>query len=201
MRAVLVLDGTASEAQVERAHERGARGVRINLLFKAGAALSEAERLADLIRPLGWHVQFLADVSDLEDLQGIVERLRVPVVIDHFGHVPVAKGPSDPGFQALLGLVADGRAWVKLSGSYRATSLVRPPYDDVRPFLDRLVAVNPAQLVWGTDWPHPSIAVPMPDDADLVDMFGSWVGDRALRQAIFVSNPERLYGFPAWTGS
>ncbi len=84
---------------------------------------------------------------------------------------------------------------MKLSGTYRVTGKTAVPYDDARPFVDALVAANPAQLVWGTDWPHPSIPVAMPDDTDLTDQFGDWVSDDALREAIFVRNPERLYGF------
>jgi predicted TIM-barrel fold metal-dependent hydrolase len=72
------------------------------------------------------------------------------------------------------------------------------PYEDVRPFADALIEANPGQLVSGTDWPHPSIPIPMPDGADLLDMFGSWVDDPELRQQCFVKNPERLYGFEAW---
>ncbi len=195
MRAVLVLDPTVSEAQLHHYHGQGARGVRLNLLFGAGAALSSAEQLADRIRDLGWHMQFLADVSVLDDLSRLTDRLRLPLVFDHLGHVPVAKGPQDPGFQTLLALVREGRAWVKLSGAYRVTGRISPPYDDVHPFVDALLGANSSQLVWGTDWPHPSIPVPMPNDVDLVDMFGNWVVDYSLRRAVLVRNPERLYGF------
>ncbi|MDQ0391606.1 amidohydrolase family protein [Labrys monachus] len=195
MRAVVVLDPEISDAELEALHRQGARGVRFNLLFKAGLTIEAAGRLAERIRPLGWHLQFLADVSAIEDLAGLVAGLGVPAVFDHLGHVPAAKGIADPGFQALLGLVREGRAWVKLSGSYRVTGRRHTPYDDAAPFVSALVEAGPHQLLWGTDWPHPSIGVPMPDDADLVDMFGEWVTDEALRQGIFVDNPERLYGF------
>jgi len=119
----------------------------------------------------------------------------VPAVFDHLGHVPTHKGIGDTGFRNLLALVREELAWVKLSGTYRTTGLQATPYDDTRPFVDALIEANPRQLVWGTDWPHPSIPVPMPDDTDLTDQFGEWVGDAALRQAILVDNPERLYGF------
>jgi 2-pyrone-4,6-dicarboxylate lactonase len=195
MRAVLVLDPAVSEADLDRCHALGVRGVRLNLIFKAGAALSAAERLADKIRDLDWHMQFLADVSTFDNLPGLVDRLQLPVVFDHLGHVPALKATDDPGFQALLALVREGRAWVKLSGGYRVTSRAETPYEDLRPIVDALLAANPNQLVWGTDWPHPSIPVSMPDDTDLVDMFGDWVSDPSLRRTILVDTPERLYDF------
>lgn len=195
MRAVLVLDPTITEAELADYHRRGARGVRLNLLFKAGLAMEAASALADRIRDFGWHLQFLADVSQIENLPAFVEALRIPVVFDHLGHVPAAKGVGDPGFQSLLALVREGRCFVKLSGTYRVTAQAAPPYDDVRNFVDALVAANPAQLVWGTDWPHPSIPVPMPDDTDLLDQFDAWVEDAAVRDLILVRTPERLYGF------
>ncbi len=78
------------------------------------------------------------------------------------------------------------------------TAMQTPPYDDAAPFVEALLKTGPGQLVTGTDWPHPSITVPVPDDTDLMDMSGSWVSDADLRQKIFVENPERLYGFDAW---
>lgn len=195
MRAVLVLEPSVSEADLQRSHECGARGVRLNLLFGAGATLPSAGRLADKIRDLGWHMQFLADVSVLEDLPELLDRLRLPVVFDHLGHVPTSKGVADPGFQTLLALVRERRAWVKLSGAYRTSKHPGPPYEDTRPFVDALLHANLSQLVWGTDWPHPSIPGPMPDDADLTDMLDIWLPDEALRQTVLVDNPSRLYGF------
>ncbi|MBB3458326.1 putative TIM-barrel fold metal-dependent hydrolase [Rhizobium sp. BK313] len=197
-RAVLVLDPSVSENELEALHESGVRGVRLNLVFAAGLAMTAAAGLADKIRDLGWHLQFLADVSQIEDLKALVSRLDIPIVFDHLGHVPVERGVHNRGFQDLLGLVRDGRAWVKMTGAYRVTAMQTPPYDDAAPFVEALLKTGPGQLVTGTDWPHPSITVPVPDDTDLMDMFGSWVGDAELRQKIFVENPERLYGFDAW---
>jgi 2-pyrone-4,6-dicarboxylate lactonase len=198
MRAVLVVEPDVSDRELEDYQRLGARGVRLNLLFGAGLALDTAHSLAQRIRELGWHLQFLADVSALDDLHGFVERLRVPAVFDHLGHVPTHKGVGNAGFQNLLALVREGLAWVKLSGTYRSTGLAATPHVDTRPFVDALIEANPQQLVWGTDWPHPSIQVPMPDDTDLMDQFNEWVDDAGLRQAIFVDNPERLYGFDAF---
>jgi predicted TIM-barrel fold metal-dependent hydrolase len=94
-----------------------------------------------------------------------------------------------------LDLVREGSAWVKLSGAYRITGIPRPPYDDVRPFAEALLAANPERVLWATDWPHPAISVPMPNDGDLVDMALGWTTDPDLRRKLFVTNAEQLYGF------
>jgi predicted TIM-barrel fold metal-dependent hydrolase len=50
-------------------------------------------------------------------------------------------------------------------------------------------------LLWGTDWPHPSIPADiMPDDGHLLDLFDAWMPDVAIRRRILVETPERLFG-------
>ncbi|RVD47512.1 2-pyrone-4,6-dicarboxylate hydrolase, partial [Mesorhizobium sp. M2D.F.Ca.ET.140.01.1.1] len=70
-----------------------------------------------------------------------------------------------------------------------------PDYDDLRPFHDRLVEANPQQVVWGSDWPFVRMGDQAPDVGALLDTFQRWVDDPALRQAILVDNPARIYRF------
>lgn len=74
----------------------------------------------------------------------------------------------------------------KLSGPYRVSSRY-PDYEDVRPLHEALLAANPDQLLWGTDWPHPRLG-------QLLDLFNAWTPE-PLRSRILVDNPARLYGF------
>lgn len=194
-RAVVVLDDTATRRDLEMMHDQGARGTRVNALFSGDAEREDLFRLGRLLADQGWHMQMLIDVSRFADLEGFVRALPVPVVLDHMGHMPCAEGPNAPGFQALLRLLGEGRVWTKLSGSYRITAEAEPPYGDVTPFARALVAANPDQCVWASDWPHPHIPVAMPNDGDLVDMLADWVPDTATRNRILVDNPARLYGF------
>ena len=92
------------------------------------------------------------------------------------------------------GLLADGKAWVKLSGAYRVT-VAGPPYDDVEPVARRLIATALERVVWGTDWPHPAHYGPMPNDGDLLDLAARWCGGEAGLQALLAGNAARLYGF------
>jgi len=153
-----------------------------------------ARTLAERVKDLGWHVQFLLDIEDHPDIDSFLGNFPTEVVIDHMGRPDPKKGVEAPGFQALIRLLQSGRGWSKMSAPYR-TSLQEPPYGDITPFARALVAAAPDRLVWGSDWPHVLLETTMPNDGDLVDQIAVWVPDEAVRRRILVDNPERLYGF------
>jgi len=194
-RGIAVVEPGVTDSLLAELHAAGFRGVRINLLFKGGLQLDALERIARSIQPLGWHLQLLLDGRDLPDLAGRLGRLPVDFVVDHMGHMPASLGTGHAGFQTLLQLLRGGRCWVKLSGAYRISAKPQP-YDDAVPFARALVETAPDKLVFGTDWPHPSISVPMPQDASLLDLLPAWAPDEATRRRILVENPARLYDFP-----
>ena len=115
----------------------------------------------------------------------------MPLVIDHFGMASPAAGPDDPAVATLLRLVERG-AYVKLSAPYRI-----PPAGaslaSFRPLVERLVALRPDRLLWGTDWPHVACWPAMPDDGDLAAATEDWLPTPALRREVLVANPARLY--------
>jgi 2-pyrone-4,6-dicarboxylate lactonase len=118
-----------------------------------------------------------------------------PYIIDHMARVPVTDGIDQEPFQALLELLHDERAWVKISGAERLTADGgKPPYDDVVPFAQALINAAPDRVLWGTDWPHPNVRA-TPDDGDLVDLLYAFAPDESVRNRILVTNPESLYDF------
>jgi len=193
-RGVAVVDADIEFAELERMHQGGIRGARINLLFKGGIGMSEVQKLTQKIAPLGWHLQLLIDVSEFDELDTL-EDLPVDIVFDHMGHMPTSKGLDHPGFVQMLKMLERGHAWVKLSGAYRITSSKEFPYADTAPFARELIKTNPERLVWATDWPHPSINVSMPNDGDLLSLLADWAPDTETRNRILVDNPARLYDF------
>lgn len=193
-RGVAVVDETVTAAEVAAMDSAGVRGVRFNLMFKGGATIGALETVAALIAEHGWHIQLLIAGDSLAEHADRLRRLPVDLVVDHMGHIPADECESHPGFAVLLGLLADGKAWVKLSGAYRVT-VAGPPYDDVEPVARRLIAVAPERVVWGTDWPHPAHYGPMPNDGDLLDLAGRWCDDEAGLRALLTENAARLYGF------
>ena len=106
-------------------------------------------------------------------------------------HLVKEKGLTDRERRALLRLLDAGNCWVKLSGPYRITPRPAVPFDDVTPIARAVVARRPDRLVWGTDWPHPSIPTAMPNDGDLVDMLADWVPDAGTRRTASSRTPDR----------
>lgn len=194
-RAVVVVDGGITHKDLQKMHDAGARGVRANLLFSGERALADVKSVAAKIDDFGWHLQVLLDVSVFPNLHEFFSALPVPTVFDHMGHAPAHLGTDHEGFRALLRLMTEGKAWAKLSGAYRITSRHAPPYPDVDPVARALIAANPEQVVWGSDWPHPHFPGAMPNDGDLLDQLADWAPSRSLRTAILSDNPARLYDF------
>lgn len=191
MRGVAVVDLDTPAADIERWHALGARGTRCNALFDGGVAVEALPRIVERVRGFGWHLQVLMDVSrDPQQVLRLAD-FGVPLVVDHCGHVPATRALDSRGFQNLLALLREGRAWVKLSGLYRLTGQ-RRGFADTVPLVEALLRANPARLVWGSDWPHPAIAPPMVDDGDLLQALLDACSPVELQQ-VLVDNPTRLY--------
>jgi predicted TIM-barrel fold metal-dependent hydrolase len=209
-RGVAVIDGTTAEGELDTLDRAGVRGIRLNLATVGtddpAVARPRLQAAMDRVQGRGWHVQIYTTPSMIAALADLVAASPVPVVFDHFGGAQAALGPEQPGFTALVELVRSGRAYVKVSGAYRASTRA-PDYPDVVPLARTLIAANPARIVWGTDWPHPDatrrpgraatdVSPPLPvDDARLLDQLPVWAPDPGVRRQILVDNPARLYGF------
>jgi predicted TIM-barrel fold metal-dependent hydrolase/predicted NBD/HSP70 family sugar kinase len=208
-RGVAVIDDNTSNAALDEMHRAGIRGVRVNL-ETAGETDPELARrnlaaAVARVAPLGWHVQVYTRLSVVAGLGEDVAKLPVPIVFDHFGGAQAAGGVDQPGFAALLALVAAGHAYVKVSAAYRSSQKA-PAYGDVAPLARALIAANPERIVWGTDWPHPHAALPgrefdapTPffdiDDGLALNQLQFWARSAAIRRKILADNPARLYDF------
>lgn len=193
-RGIAVVPNNISERELEMLHRGGIRGVRFNLLFKGGAKLKNLEHIASKIVTFKWHVQLLVDVSELQSIANKLKKLPTEVVFDHMGHMPTTRGVGDVGFQTLINLIKEGRAWAKLSGNYRI-STKRPLYKDAVAFACALISASNKRVVWGSDWPHPGLYDNMPNDGALINVLDDYAPSDTLRRAILVDNPARLYGF------
>jgi 2-pyrone-4,6-dicarboxylate lactonase len=193
---VAMIDESFTDAEIAALHAVGVRGTRFNFVKHLGGApdLDVFWRLVDRVQPYGWHIVLHFDAQDLPEYAELLDRMPCPFVIDHMARVPTADGIEQQPFQTLLNLMRDERAWVKISGTERLTADGPPPYDDVVPFAQALVAAAPGRVLWGTDWPHPNVRH-MPDDGDLVDLLVDLIPDEATRQRVLVDNPAMLYDF------
>jgi predicted TIM-barrel fold metal-dependent hydrolase len=201
LRGVAITDTRIKPETLRDWHERGMRGLRFHLFpqrpnYIRGVGLDVFEVFRKTMAELGWVVQFFCDHRMLAETAPTLRDIarEVTVIVDHLGMVPAAQGITDPNFQALLKLVGAGHAYVKLSAVYRLSTQF-PDYPDGQPLHEALVRANPERLMWGTDWPHPSIpAAVMPDDGHLLDLFHDWTPDEQTRRRILVDTPARLFG-------
>jgi len=85
---------------------------------------------------------------------------------------------------------------VKLSGAYINSKVGPPSYPEATALARDFVQAAPERLIWGSDWPHPSLPDGhKPDDALLFDLLSIWAPAETTRNRILVRNPETVYGF------
>lgn len=194
---VAAVNAGVTDEELENLNAKGVRGVRVNLADKGGNpfdSMADVRRFSERLAPLGWHLELLLHVDEFPDLKDTFTNYPVDIVVGHLGYMKMPNGLDNPGFQEFLDLVRGGHCWVKLTGSYRITGADSPPYPDVVPVAQALIAANPERIVWGTDWPHPTHYRGMPNDAYLLDQLLDWT-DEATIEKILVDNPQELFGF------
>ena len=198
-RGVATLRGDESPGELRRMHALGVRGARVNIVDvrAPGPQLPQKllQRLADLVRPLGWHLELLMHVDKHPDMEQVLGKLGVPLVFGHMGYL--SRDVADwwhPGMKSMLGLVKSGLAWVKVTAPYRVAE--PPEYQRAGEMLHWLAGECLDRLVWGSDWPHVMVKTSMPHDADLVDLIADWLPERGQQEALFAANAARLYGWP-----
>jgi len=199
MRAIVAVDADVTDTQLIQFHEKGARGVRVNLVDKGGMpfdGMAAVRRFTDRIADLGWHLELLIHANEFAQLRRDLTNLAVDISVGHLGYMTTSHGLDNPGFIELLAMLRDGACWVKLTGSYRITTSQSTPYADVVPFARALIDANSKRVIWGSDWPHPTFRGTMPNDGYLLDQIDIWTeSDAELIRQILVRNPESLYGF------
>ncbi|WP_322040443.1 amidohydrolase family protein [Burkholderia diffusa] len=195
-RGVATLPVDVPDAELERLHASGIRGVRFMTLSGGVARWDELERMATRIAPLGWHIDLQLDGRTLPDVESMLTSLPAHVVVDHTGKFLTPVTPDAPAFVALRRLLDRGHVWVKLSAPYETSRSGTPGYDDVARLATVLAREHSARCVWGSNWPHPN-ASPVPDDAHLLGWLHACAADEAVGRAMLVDNPAVLYGFDA----
>lgn len=190
LRGVAVVPADIGEKDCQSLLDDGVVGLRINALFGAGAPIAEIRRYEDLCHDWGWHLQLLVDATGLDAARGLT---KVPVVIDHMGHLHPGEDAALEGQRKLCNLMADG-CHVKLSAPYRLTS-ESEPYEGARALAQTLYEQAPDRCVWGSDWPHVSHAGHISSTGTLLDSFLDWFPSPQDRRRILVENAHGLYGF------
>jgi D-galactarolactone isomerase len=195
-RAVVVVDRTVSDAELERLTAAGARGIRFFMLRGAPLPWDILEEMAARVHPFGWHVQLQCNGRELPEREPLLQRLPGDLVIDHVGRFMEPVPLDHPAFACLLRLLERGRTWVKLSAPYESSRSGPPGYEDVSALAQALVRAAPERMLWASNWPHPGHRDPrVRDEALLLDLLIEWAPEEAMRRRILVDNPAALYGF------
>lgn len=206
-RGVAVIDDKTPESALDAMGRAGVRGIRLNLatggINDPAVGRKRFQAAVERMRQRNWHIQLYTNLAMISAINDLISASPVPVVLDHFAGAEAELDPRQPGFAGLLALLRSGKAYVKISGAYRASRLA--DYADVLPLAQALIAANPERIVWGTDWPHPNSSSGRPaaevtplfqiDDGRLLNQLPLWAPDAGIRKKILVDNPARLYGF------
>lgn len=189
----LLADG-AFESEMDRFAEHNMVAVRLNYVHGGVLSWEGARAMAPALAERGLHIQMLCHADHhMAELAEDVRALPTPVVFDHIGWPKDALTADSPGFRTLCALLAEGKAWVKLSALYR---MCPAPYTQADPLVAALVKANPERCLWGSDWPHLMLAdAQMPQAATLLDALDRVVPDAQTRARILVENPAQLFGF------
>ena len=195
-RGVAVVDTSVTDAELKRLHGLGIRGIRFNLVQAGATTVEMLEPLSRRINDLGWHVQIHQTGDNIVKMEDVLQRVASPIVFDHMGRIPKDVGLAHPAYTVISRLIDKGRTWVKISGAYMDTKVGPPTYADSTRLAQAFVKLAPQRMVWGSDWPHPTMKDDdKPNDATLIDLLAAWAPDEAARNRILVDNPAALYGF------
>jgi 2-pyrone-4,6-dicarboxylate lactonase len=196
-RGIAIVDDSVSDRELQRMHDAGVRGARFNFWKMLNIAPTPAvfERSIDRITQFGWHAKIHAVGTEWIELRDLLKKVKIPIVVDHMGHVHSEDGLDHPAFLLILDLLRNENWWVLLSSGDR-NSATGHPWDDMVPFGQKLVTAAPDRAIWCSDWPHVRYEKPkMPDDAEILELLYRFAPDPVLRRKILVDNPARLFGF------
>ena len=90
LRAAVAVSEGVTEAETTAMHARGARGIRVNLVYRGEMpfrSLDAVDAVADILRSLGWHIDLLVHVEQkMPELRVLAAATRLPIPVGHIGY-------------------------------------------------------------------------------------------------------------------
>ncbi len=197
-KGLALLDSAITDAELVRLNNGGITGFRVKANGKGGLSFTDAQRLSRRVAGFSWHVEFLAQ-SMAEIIQAVPSlcSLNMPYVFDHAAHAEPGQHNADHEFRELLSVLKnEEHAWINLYSFYQLSKSGPPDYADMIDVVREIVDACSDRVVWGSNWPHAGISVPMPNDGDLLDFLLAAAPNQRIRDAILADNPAKLYGWP-----
>lgn len=199
LRGVGAVSSSVSDSDFEAMNDVGVVGLRFvearapdGQLRPGSIGFDHIAELSSRMEAFGMSINVWAKLPDLIESVDKLLAPELPVVFEHMGMLDVSKGIQDPNFQRMLGLVREGRIWVKLSV---CRCSINPSYEDLKPFTEALIEANEDRLLWGSDWPYIRMVDREPDAGLLKQLLSDWICDSVLERKIMVDNPAGLYRF------
>ena len=199
LRGTVIVDPSSPQLEREliQMREQGVVGIRLNWIKKTAIPdidSTDYKRLLGIAKDVDLHIELFLEDHLQEWVVPKILASGATLVLDHFGNPDPkhgAQGKQSKSFQNTLRGLADGKVWVKLSAPYRLGFL-----DDVSidGYIDALVAANPKQLVWASDWPWLSYENRF-TYTDCITWIESAIPNTAVWNDILINNPKTLFHF------
>ena len=196
-KAVALLNPAVTDAELVQLKAGGFTGFRIKAQGRGGFTYEDTKRVVARTSAFGWHIEFMPQ-STAEVIAAVpfLNSLKVPYLFDHVADVEPHMSTEDHEFRELLRILKnEEQAWINLYSFYQQSEVGPPDYRDMIGVVQSIVANRADNIVWGSNWPHGGVSVPIPDDGDLLDFVFAAVPDEKTRNAILAANPARLYGW------
>ena len=196
-KGLALLDPAITDAQLLTLKEGGFTGFRIKANGRGGLSFVQTKQMIARTAGFGWHIEFMSQsMAEVIGAVPFLNSLRVPYVFDHVAHAEPHQQRSDGEFRELLAILKnEEHAWINLYSFYQLSESGPPDYSDMVDVVRLIIEDRPNRVIWGSNWPHGGIAVPMPNDGDLLDFLLAAAPDETIRKQILVDNPAVLYGW------
>jgi predicted TIM-barrel fold metal-dependent hydrolase len=196
LKGIAVVAPGSVEDELHELKDRGIVGLRFNLIDfdPSGLAGEKVSHLLETMRDLDWFADIQCRARAFVQIEPLLRRTGVRVLIDHLGRPDLQSGINEIGFKTILTMADTGRAVVKLSGAFRESRLAYP-YSDLDPFAEAILnAYTPDNCIWGSDWPFLNMD-PKPDYGKTLGCLERWLPDETRRRKVFWETPRRLFNF------
>jgi predicted TIM-barrel fold metal-dependent hydrolase len=199
LRGTVIVDPSSPHLEKEllQMREHGVVGIRLNWIKKKAIPdinSADYKKLLGIAKDLDLHIELFLEDHLQEYVAPKILASGATLVLDHFGNPNPklgAQGKQSKSFQNTLRGLADGKVWVKLSAPYRLGFL---DGTSIQGYIDALVAANPKQLVWASDWPWLSYENRF-TYADCITWIQSAIPNTEVWNDILINNPKTLFHF------
>lgn len=196
LRGVVVIDPVSAVPQLEQFAKIGVAGIRLNLINQPDPDFTDKtwRNLLPHLKALDLHIELHAEARRMSKLLPPLIDQQIKISIDHFGRPDPATGIDDPGFQYLMKAGSSRLVWIKISGTYRNSSLNAGDAIGLQAFAAVKKSFGLDRMVWGSDWPHVGYEKIANYDQAYAFM-QKMLPNAADRRVVMIDTPSRLYKF------